>query len=290
MNYWLVVGGKKNWEIAFNHGNIWGLKETQKHLWDNLQEEDELILYATTPIRGVIGHAVVRTKMKQTRPLWPDEINNNEVIWPLRFEFDVKHVIPPDEWEENRIENKGLFPRAGFQLLNPSLAQAIIKELTPDYSPIVAIAKIPIVANEQQKYEDIVEKPSIIAHDKIKKLLLQMGRLQKFIAEEEYVMEKEKLDVVWRRVEKSVPTYVFEVQVGGDIHHALGKLKHSFDLWNSHIFLVASDADNMKAAILLSGTFHEINNRVKLIDISKIEELYNRKKAYFDMERELGIN
>ena len=290
MNYWLVVGGKKNWEIAFNHGNIWGLRETQKHLWDSLQEEDELIFYATTPIVGVIGHGIVRTKMKQTRPLWPDEIKKNEVIWPLRFEFDVKHVIQPDDWEEKRIENKALFPRAGFQPLNPDLAQEIIKVLDPNYYSKSETVKLPIVADEPKKYETMPEKTGVIAHDKIKKLLLQMGKLQKFIAEEEYVMEKEKLDVVWRRVEKSVPTYVFEVQVGGDIHHALGKLKHSFDLWNSHIFLVASDADNMKASVLLSGTFHEINNRVKLIDISKIEELYNRKKAYFDMERELGIN
>jgi len=49
----------------------------------------------------------------------------------------------------------------------------------------------------------------------IKKALVQIGRLQKFIAEEEYAFDIGKLDVVWRRVELSVPTYVFEVNVGG---------------------------------------------------------------------------
>jgi hypothetical protein len=47
-------------------------------------------------------------------------------------------------------------------------------------------------------------------------------------------MDGTRLDAVWRRVEKSVPTYVFEIQVGGDIYHAIAKLKHAYDLWNIH--------------------------------------------------------
>ena len=86
-----------------------------------------------------------------------------------------------------------------------------------------------------------------------------------------------------------MPTYVFEVQVGGDVYHALAKLKHAFDLWNSHIFIVASRKDHNKANSLLSGTFHEINNRIKFIELERVEELYKRKKAYFDLEKELGI-
>jgi len=34
MDYWLVVGKSQNWEIAFKKGNIWGLKENQRHLWE----------------------------------------------------------------------------------------------------------------------------------------------------------------------------------------------------------------------------------------------------------------
>ena len=76
---------------------------------------------------------------------------------------------------------------------------------------------------------------------------------------------------------------------GGDIYHALGKLKHAHDLWNSHIFFVASEKDYTKASGLLSGTFHEISNRLKYIELEKVEELYQRKKAYFDLEKVLGI-
>ena len=102
-------------------------------------------------------------------------------------------------------------------------------------------------------------------------------------------MEGTRLDVVWRRVEKSVPTYVFEIQVGGDIYHALAKLKHAYDLWNSRIFLVAAASDEAKFNTLTSGTFHEIRERIRFIDITKIEDLYLRKIAYRQLEGSLGI-
>ena len=87
----------------------------------------------------------------------------------------------------------------------------------------------------------------------------------------------------------SVPTYVFEVQIGGDVYHALAKLKHAFDLWNSHIFLISSKSDADKAENLLSGTFHEIGNRIKIVDLKEVEELYKRKISYFDFEKDLGF-
>ena len=127
------------------------------------------------------------------------------------------------------------------------------------------------------------------SHDNIQDRLIKIGQLQNYIAEKEYPFDTGKLDVVWRRVTNSVPTYVFEIQIGGDIYHALGKLKHAFDLWNSHIFFVASGKDYAKANELLSGTFHEINERIKYIELEKVEELYKRKKAYFDLEKGLGI-
>ncbi|GAG62750.1 unnamed protein product [marine sediment metagenome] len=116
-----------------------------------------------------------------------------------------------------------------------------------------------------------------------------MGNYRTIFVKEEYSFDIGKLDVVWRRVEQSVPTYVFEVQVGGDVYHALAKLKHAFDLWNSHIFIVASEAERSKVGNLLSGTFHEISSRIKFIELEQVEELHKRKKSYLDFERELGI-
>ncbi len=290
MNYWLAVGAMQNWRTAFEYGNIWGLKETQRHLWESLDENDKLLFYVTRPVGGIIGYGVVRTKFKQNQPLWPDELKEYKVIWPLRFEFDVEFCLPPDKWASGKIISKELWPRAGFQLLSQNIGEKLVSTIGAveyvfeDSEPL-------LVSEPSVEFVGVVEKieKAPPSHDQIKETLVQIGKLQKYIAQEEYPFDIGKLDVVWRRVEQSVPTYVFEVQVGGDVYHALAKLKHAFDLWNSHIFIVASEAERSKVGNLLSGTFHEIGNRIKFIELEQVEELYKRKKDYLDFEKELGI-
>ena len=283
--YWLVVGSPKNWETAFKYGNIWGLKDSarQKLLWEQIAEGDILIFYATSPVSGVIGYGVVKTKFKQDRPLWPKEVKENKVIWPLRFEFDVEYLIPQTDWVDGKVSMEELKPivRGGFQEISGELAEAIIRVLQPDYKP---------AGGEGQRVkENDKEKKKEITHKEIQRLLVEIGKMQKFIAEAEYKMDGTRLDVVWRRVEKSVPTFVFEVQIGGDLYHALGKLKHAFDLWNSRIFLITTERHKAEAETLLSGMFHEIRGRIRIIDVTEIIELHGRKKKYKEFEEKLGI-
>jgi hypothetical protein len=226
-----------------------------------------LLIYATSPVGGIIGYGVVRTKFKQDRPLWPQEVREGKVMGPFRFEFDVLYCLPQDKWRSGRIVFEKIIPR-GFQQISEELANKVVQKLQPK--------------------EKSIEKVSL--HDKVKEMLLEIGRLQKMISESEYDMDGERLDVAWRRVERGSPTYVFEVQVGGDLHHAIGKLKHAHDLWNSNIFLITSKNDIVKAQELLLGTFHEIEEKIRIIEIEKINELFKLKKAYKDFEAQLGIS
>ena len=291
-NYWLVVGSPKNWRTAFDHKNIWGLRQTQRHLWEKINEGDALLFYVTSPVSGIIGHGTVRTKFRQDQPLWPKEIREKKVIWPLRFEFNVEHCLPADKWQTSKVISSELFPRGGFQALSQDIARQLISKFTSmpkEYyveipTPISAKETPPIYPSEPPQIEQA--SPS---HDELKHRLVEIGKLQGYLADEEYVFDIGKLDVVWRRVERSVPTYVFEIQVGGDVYHALAKLKHAFDLWNSNIFVVASQADYSKVRNLLSGTFHEIREQTKFIELGKVEELHRRKRAYLDFEKGLGI-
>jgi len=287
MNYWLVVGTIQNWHTAFEHGNIWGLKETQRHLWQSLGENDGLLFYVTQPVGGIIGYGVVRTKFKQNQPLWPQELREHKVIWTLRFEFDVEFCLSPDKWVSEKTVSNELWPRAGFQLLSQDIGERLVSAMAA-----VEYANKPLLVSEPPvEFVSVAEKVerALPSHDQIKETLVQIGKLQKYICQQEYPFDIGKLDVVWRRVEQSVPTYVFEVQIGGDIYHALAKLKHAFDLWNSHIFIVAPEAERNKAENLLSGTFHEISSRIRFIELEQVEELYKRKKDYLDFEKELGI-
>lgn len=289
-NYWLVVGSPGNWKTAFEQRNIWGLKPTQRYLWESLSEKDILFFYVTSPVSGIIGHGAVRIKFRQDQPLWPQEIKEKKVIWPLRFEFSVERCLPLDRWQTSQITSRELFPRGGFQALSHDVARQLIsklaslpKEYRVETQKPVSVAETPTV------YESLLVQQALPSHDEIKQKLMEVGKLQGYLTDEEYVFDIGKLDVVWRRVERSVPTYVFEVQLGGDPYHALAKLKHAFDLWNSHIFIVAPQAHYHKVDNLLSGTFHEIGSKARFIELKKLDELHRRKKAYLDLEKELGI-
>ncbi len=282
--YWLVVGSPENWKTAFKHSNIWGLKGSQRRLWDSLQEGDRLLLYATKPVGGLIGYGTVRTKFRQSHPLWPQELKESRVIWPLRFEFDVEYCLPPNDWVKRRTVSRDLWPRGGFQSLGEQLSEDLISsfrrsDIEPKPSEKVGAEKIITGESDQDEW----------SHASLIEALVQIGRLQKFQAESEYQFDIGRLDVVWRRLQKSVPTYVFEVQIGGNLHQALSKLKHAYDLWRSHIYLVTPENDFGKANQLLSGTFHEIQQRLRLIDCPQVAELLERKKGYLLLEKELGI-
>lgn len=58
--HWLLVGSEKNWKVAFENGNIWGLKEFRelKALWNMLREGDGLLFYVSKPVHGIVGFGV----------------------------------------------------------------------------------------------------------------------------------------------------------------------------------------------------------------------------------------
>ena len=273
--WWLTLGPKANWQVAFANGNIWGLKDTGRPqlMWDTMKEDDRMLFYVTTPIAGVVGYGTVRQKFKQDHPLWPDEIQASVVLWPLRFEFDIDYVLPMENWEQDKISSAALrtLARGGFQPIDDDLAQEVVQQFPQTGS---SVEKLP---------------PTRSQHNQIIEELLEAGRLQKYIAEKEYRINNERLDVVWRSVENSVPTYVFEVQVGGDLYHALGKLKHAHDIWNSRIFLVANETEEPKVQALLDGTFREVQSTVQFISVDRFRRLLELKREIRDIEQTLRL-
>jgi len=283
--FWLVVGSDKNWKVAFENKNLWGLKDFRelRSLWNMLREGDGLLFYVSKPVHGIVGFGHVVTKFRQTNPLWPEEIKRNEVVWPLRFEFDIEYCLPPSLWKSHRYtsHNLQMISRMVFQCY--PIEEVNAARISLDLKPLTETTKLPLVEPR------IAAEPDAIKHDDLKAYLAEIGRVQGYIADEEYPLESTRLDVVWRRVERSVPTFVFEVQIGGDIYHAMAKLKHAYDLWNSHIFLVAAMGDKSKYQELLSGTFHEVAKQMRFIEVSSVKELLGKKRDYKEMERGLGI-
>lgn len=283
--FWLVVGTEKNWKVAFETNNIWGLKNFRElsALWNMLREGDGLLFYVSKPTHGIVGFGQVAAKFKQTNPLWPEEIKRKEVIWPLRFEFDIEYCLPPNLWNTRKYTSKDL------QLITRMVFQCYpIEEVN---AARIGLGLVPVIVSAPTPLaEPIVSgKADMVSHNNVIDYLAEIGSIQGYISDREYSLESTRLDVVWRRVERSVPTYVFEVQVGGDIYHAMAKLKHAFDLWNSHIFLVATNEDRGKYQELIAGTFHEVADQMRFIEIGLVKELLGKKRDYKKMEQALGI-
>ena len=238
--------------------------------WKQVNIGDILIFYAVSPVKGIIGYGVVQQKLKQDTPLWPEEMAKNEVIWPLRLIFEVRYCLSPDCWAADKVINDRVSFRAkmGFREIGENLATEV---LAPFQSVTVSVQP------EQSIHSELVDS------------LLEIGRLQSYLTQKEYPMGKARLDAVWRRVQRSVPNFVFEVQVGGNLYQALAKLKHAHDIWNSNIYLVLLESSKKQLDELLSGTFHEIRDRVRVIDEATVKRLVNLKKEIREIESRLGL-
>jgi predicted RNA-binding protein len=286
MEIWLSTGTEENWETAIS-GNIWGVVEGLKHYWDRINKGDLLFFYAKAPVKGIVGVAIIENKFKQDKPLWAKELKENKVIWPYRYDFKVEFVLPRSEWETKKVSVNDL--KVGIQAgLNPIKDTESIKQILQRINQswntnLTLLLEEPTVK--------LSEKPVASIHDEIKEKLVQLGRIENYITEKEYIIPDlgERLDVVWRRVAASVPTYVFEVQIGGSLHQALSKLKHAYDIWNSNIFIISGEKDMQKIGQLTSGTFHEIHNQIKVISVEKFNKVYELQVEDNRLKKEIGL-
>ena len=285
MKVWICVGTSENWEIALS-GNVWGVKERLQSLWKTLQKEDLLLFYAISPIKGIIGVGVVKNKFKQDKPLWPEEIKENKAIWPYRYEFRTEFVLPRSDWETKKIDlsKLKLVIKAG---LNPVENKQKIEQIFQEMDKLWNTELIKLIEESPQK----LPQKEVNIHKEIKEKLLELGRIEGYIAEKEYQFPDidERVDVVWRRVIASVPTYAFEVHIEGNIHQALSKLKHAYDIWNSNIFIVTTQQNVQKIEKLLSGSFHDIKEVIRILTIEKVNEVYELQVRDQKLKKELGL-
>lgn len=280
---WILTGNEENWETALNGGNIWGVREGRLvNRWRKLQKGDLLLFYAKSPVKGLIGVGKVESKFKQDKPLWPDEIREKRVIFPYRFDFQILGVLLPEKWhtEAISVSDVSLSLQAG---VNPISKEDTVNELLNRVKD-----KFNLSLEIQEK--TVVEAPKEVSlHNQIRDKLTEIGQLEHFISEKEYLIDGERLDVTWRKVVRGVPTKAFEVQIGGSPHQALAKLKHAFDLWNSEPFIIVDSESLAKVQELLSGTFHELSPHIHVISTNKVQELYESLTQEANLKKDFGL-
>jgi len=272
MRFWVLSGSEEHWVRALEE-NKWGVGPNLKKRWDKLSPGDVLAFYVKAPVSGIIGFGIVERIAEENIPYWQEEVESSQVIWPFRWYFRIEHLCEKP-WKENKVFIKDLRIeiRAG---LNSLTNKEAISSLLTRANVAWKIDVSRLMAPEIVKIAKVEEKP-VRVHDKIRDMIRDIGEVDNWIAEIEYPIEDlGDLDVVWRRVPTGNPTYVFEVQIGGDIFQALIKLKHAFDEWNSIPFLVIDKKLREKARGIIGGAFHQIKDKIRIVTTEEIEELHN---------------
>lgn len=280
IKFWVLSGSEENWDYAIQGATgIWGVRDKSvlKKYWDNLKKSDYVLFYVKTPVKGIVGYGQIESKNKQNIPIWPDERRENKVVYPWRFYFSILNILPVELWNKDNLRIEGIPFQAGLSpISNSKTIEKIIEAIEEKW-------------DEKLEFKLEAKEKTVSLHDQIKEMIYEIGKEEKFISEKEVPIDGEKLDVTWKRVMRGVPTKVFEVQISGSIHQALGKLKHSFDLWNSEPYLIIKETDRRKADELLSGTFHEMANIVKVVTTDKIEKFYSFLKESTRLKKDLGF-
>ncbi|MEM3449510.1 MAG: EVE domain-containing protein [Nitrososphaerota archaeon] len=124
---WILSGSPSNWKVALER-NIWGLRPQHKPYWLQVKNGDTLFLYATRPVSGVVGIAIVKKTVEEDKPFWPDEIVAERVKYPFRIEFEPVKILNEDEWEDRKISLSSFGP-IYFQGINPIVDEVLMKKL-----------------------------------------------------------------------------------------------------------------------------------------------------------------
>lgn len=266
---WVAVGDRENWERGLENG-IWGIIPGLSHHWQRMKPGDLVLFYCKAPVKKFFGAGVVRSKFRQTVPLWKEELEEKRVIWPFRFEFDVAAMLPVDKWGSEGIPNTP-FNLGLYGGLNP----------VPDFA-------------KSSQILDLLRKTGTLKPDrpgvaKTAELIFEIGRIQRMVVENAYPIDNYVLDVIWKRTIRSVPTFAFSVGLRGKIEDSLHPLKQAYDMWNSRPFLVTeiSNVDRVRDAS--SSLYPDFSSALKVLTTDELRKLHEAKKTYYSMEERFGL-
>ncbi len=302
---WLIIGAEENWRRALDQPvPLWGLKPSYAAEFSNLSEGSRAWLYVNRPVGGVVGLAAIREKYRDdSTPLWPDEVRQGRVIWPLRFRLEVKKVLPRERWERDRIDIRdfNLFWQKGFQLLTADRDAELLDRFRRRFGwereeaidQGASLVEPGHVAETLVRPEPAPPMPLVSEHRRLQEVLAEIGRLQHFHSQIEFPIALEgggrSLDVVWKREISGVPTFAFEIELSGAIEKAVLRLKFAHDRWNSRPRMVVPPDRHAQLRDVLSVQGSAFAQQVRICTGEQIYDLRRRKGELRALEQQLGL-
>lgn len=294
------MGIPQNWEIALSQPiPIWGLKPIYKnHFLQSLSIGDFLWFYCTD-IARIIGVGTTKDKyIDNIKLIWPDELKQKKVIWPLRFRINVLKVLPFGQWKTNgiRINDFELMWQKGFQALNDEHISELFKRAENLFGEDLFIGTTisqPLIREKQSIYAPSEEIPQAFSHKQLQDQLAEIGKLQFYYAEVEYPInlaaERRNLDVVWKREIDGAPTFAFEIELSGMLEKAIERLKFAFRRWNSRPRIVIPNDFVQQTHNILTTSERDFSHQIKIYEPNQIVSLLNRKRELKTVEQNLEL-
>ncbi len=302
---WLVIGPVEHWDTAFDEPiPVWGLKEVYINTFQFLSRGDQIAIYATSPIKGIVGLASVKDKyVDQDTLIWKEEKEKGRVIWPLRFRLSDMRILPKQFWTRKEgtvspgpvdIRDFQMFWQRGFQELTETQAAIVFERTREKWGKDLLLAPIKESSDEYGSEEKgkMVES-KVPSHRKIQEDIADIGRLQFYYPELEFVLplesENKRMDVVWKRELSGVPTFAFEIELSGGIEKAITKLRLAYTKWNSQPRLVIPEPEHRSVENLVSREQKYFQNNFRYYDPSVIQHLLLKKQDLRSFEERYGI-
>ncbi len=127
-NSWVFSGNKENVMIALEK-SIWGIKDKHRLAWDAIKNQDLVFLYVTNPVSRIIALLKVEKTFCDDNLLWPDEMEEKKVKYPLRIKFSCEKVLPFEKWSSLGLRAKNEEVRHGINHIKVKRAQQMLKRL-----------------------------------------------------------------------------------------------------------------------------------------------------------------
>jgi len=105
-NVWILTGNDTNWEVALKN-NIWGVRAGYEELKSQLKVGDYVFFYVARPVSGLIGCGIYTEDYNSMELIWDDEKKASEVLYPIRFKFNVLYVLDKNLWITNSTPLSG---------------------------------------------------------------------------------------------------------------------------------------------------------------------------------------
>ena len=272
----------------------WGSLPTEGNLklWQQMNEGD-YFLVLIDDILSYVSKVILKIRSKDIARIFWGEHKSGET-WELIYLLlpPIKIYVYENDIKKYTEDIVSFSPR-GFNKFSDDRIKRLKSRYSSIQNFILHLVNIslreevlelkPYVSKEEEK--EAIAEPK---HDNLKNIIAELGTLLDKISEKEVNIKVGRIDVVWKKTEKSIPYLAFEVHIKGDIYADLSKLKYASELWNSTPVLITDDKGFSEAQKLLDGPFNELKGKIRIIHWKDIIEIYSLVKELKDKHKKIG--